>query len=187
MLAGTAVVGNRFQGVFIESSSNNSIGGTSAGAGNVISGNSTAGGYHGIALSSASGNTVQGNFIGTNATGTAALGNGGNGIVLAGLNGPSNNNIIGGTTASARNIISASAGDGIRIANGNGNTVQGNYIGTDVTGTMNLGNGFSGIEIEIANNSIIGGTGAGAGNLIAFNGVVNPNAGDGLRVYLRCR
>ena len=180
---GTAVVGNKFQGVYIEGSSSITIGGSVAGAGNLISGNSTAGGYNAITLSTASGNTVQGNFIGTNAAGTAALGNGGSGIVLAGPGGPPNNNLIGGTNALARNLISANSNDGILItAFGSGNVMQGNYIGTDVTGTQNLGNGYSGVEVAGADNNTIGGIAVGAGNLIAFNGVVSPTLGDGVRL-----
>ena len=178
--AGTAAVGNRFTGIVIEGSSSNTIGGTSAGARNVISGNSTGGSHNGISLSSAAGNTVQGNFIGTNAAGDAPLGNIGSGIVVAG-NPSSTNNIIGGTSAAARNIISANTNDGILI-NGHGNSVLGNYVGTDVLGTSNLGNGASGIEIASGDNNVIGGIGIGSGNLIAFNGVVTPNVGDGVRV-----
>jgi hypothetical protein len=177
--AGTAVVGNRFPGVIIENSLNNTIGGGSAGAGNVISGNGT-GGFNAISISSASGNTVQGNFIGTNATGDAALGNTGSGIIVAG-NPSSTNNIIGGTTAASRNVISANSDDGILIS-GHGNSVMGNYIGTDASGIFNLGNGSSGILIASGDNNIIGGDSGDSGNLIAFNGVVSPHFGDGVRV-----
>ncbi|MDW8241475.1 MAG: right-handed parallel beta-helix repeat-containing protein, partial [Acidobacteriota bacterium] len=80
-----------------------------------------------------------------------------------------------GTTAGARNIISGNNGNGVRIfaffgRGASGNHVQGNFIGTDVTGAADLGNSGNGILIEGAPNNMIGGTAAGAGNLIAFNG-----------------
>ena len=78
--AGDAAVPNRFAGRHLEGASNNTIGGTAPGAGNVISGNGTGGNDHGIRLGFSTGGVVQGNCIGTNAAGTAALGNGGAGI-----------------------------------------------------------------------------------------------------------
>src|SRR5205085_2188438 len=151
------------------------IGGTVTGAGNVISGNS---GY-GITLDG-SRNLIQGNFIGTNATGTAKVPNGAFGILMVadGFNAESNNT-IGGTTPAARNIISGSGSHGIRFelqASTTGNLIQGNYIGTDVNGTGNLGNAGFGIDLQCIDNNTIGGTAAGAGNVVAFNGL------DGVRV-----
>src|SRR3989454_5779697 len=92
--AGTDAINNG-TGVSIESLSfGNLIGGAQAGARNVISANG-----EGIHISSA-GNIVQGNFIGTNAAGTAALGNG-TGVLVT-----EPNNTIGGTTPGAGNVIS---------------------------------------------------------------------------------
>ncbi len=160
--AGTASIGGTWGMVVY--GSDNVIGGTATGAGNVIAGNSSIG----ILLSgtSATGNFVQGNFIGTDITGTLALGNG-DGVRIE--NGASNNT-IGGSTAGVRNIISGNTSDGIEIsgATSTGNIVQGNYIGTDVTGTVDLGNNVAGIRLNGANN-IIGGTTAGEGNVIAGN------------------
>ena len=113
--------------------------------------------------SASANNTVKGNYIGTNAAGTAALGN----IVGITINTP--NNLIGGTTAADRNVISGNFTTGIQtlIAVQTNNTVQGNYIGTDAAGTAALGNA-SGLSITGSNN-IIGGIGAGQANTIAFN------------------
>jgi CSLREA domain-containing protein len=129
---------------------------------------------HGLRLASSPGNTVAGNFIGTNAAGTAALPNTGHGIFIDG----SSTNIIGGTTAAERNLISGNAGDGVRVegVNTNGNRVGGNRIGTDAAGTAALGNSGAGVAIAGGNSHFIGGTAAGAGNVIAFNG------GDGVSV-----
>jgi hypothetical protein len=90
-----------------------------AGAGNLISGNTSAGIF--ISNSTATGNLVQGNLIGTNALGTAALGNGANGISMA----QARNCTIGGTTPGARNVISGNASNDVELTNG----AQGN-IGT---------------------------------------------------------
>ena len=110
-----------------------------------------------------------GNLIGTNAAGTAAIGN-----ILDGMriDQGTTGNTIGGTTASARNIISGNARFGILITDSgtSNNAVQGNYIGTDVNGTADLGNISDGIHIQAAaSNNTIGGTTAGAGNVISGN------------------
>ncbi|MDQ5867549.1 MAG: CSLREA domain-containing protein, partial [Chloroflexota bacterium] len=111
------------------------------------------------------GNLIQGNYIGTNPTGTSAVPNAG-GILLD--NAP--NNTVGGTTAAARNLISGNSGPGVNIVNSGstGNLIQGNYIGTNAAGTSALPNG-TGIILDNAPNNTIGGTAAGAGNLISGN------------------
>ncbi|HXD32427.1 MAG TPA: FG-GAP-like repeat-containing protein [Pyrinomonadaceae bacterium] len=169
---GVSALPNSGQGIFIFTA-NNIVGGTQPGAGNVISGN----GQGGVSIdgSAASGNTVQGNLIGTNAQGTAALGNGLGGVRLT----ECSNNVIGGATAAARNVISGNGGafpfaQGIFIGlvtavRPTGNVVQGNYIGTDVTGTQAIPNSGTGIQLQGAATTTIGGSTAGAGNLIAFN------------------
>src|SRR5262249_53597692 len=142
----------------------NTIGGTTAGAGNVISGNIN----NAVGLSGAgtSANLVVGNRIGTNAAGTAAVANGGDGIDIVG---GATINTVGGTTAGARNLISGNnEGIVIRDFDTTGNVVQGNYIGTDVTGLNALGNG-EGVVISDAPGNTIGGSATGAGNIIAGN------------------
>jgi CSLREA domain-containing protein len=167
--AGTAalVVALSASGIDISSSPNNQIGGTAAGAGNVISGHLT----YGILMGGAttSGNTIQGNRIGTNAAGTAAIPNAIQGIAVRS---GANANTIGGTTAGALNLISGNTQDGIFIADpgSDNNVVQGNAIGTDVTGINPIPNGFTGILTASSNGNTIGGTAAGAGNFVWFNG-----------------
>ncbi|MEK6261443.1 MAG: hypothetical protein AABP62_22825 [Planctomycetota bacterium] len=160
---GTAAIGNSLSGVQVNATGN-TIGGTVAGAGNVISGNV----QHGVLIQGGINvaNLVQGNLIGTSASGAADLGNAQSGVQV--LN--SSGNTIGGTTASARNIISGNNENGIHLL-GSGTTtttVQGNYIGTDVNGTADLGNMQSGVQVTTANNTI-GGTAAGARNVISGN------------------
>lgn len=164
--AGTAALGNIGNGgIHIFNSDGNLIGGTTAGAGNLISGNAP----FGILIVGGSTNTVQGNFVGTNAAGTAAIGNGAG----VSIEGASHDNLVGGTAAASRNLISGNVGSGVVIniaANNFANRVEGNFIGTQANGTSALGNGSAGIGVTSGVNQSIGGAAAGAGNIIAFNG-----------------
>jgi hypothetical protein len=159
MARGNASVGVYITSIFFESSGANVIGGTTPGARNIISGNGT-----GISVfpSVVSGNIVQGNFIGTDASGTQARENT-SGIYIQG----SPNNLIGGTSFAARNIISGNHFTGVTILAALGNVVQGNLVGTDVLGTSDLGNGTHGIQVQDFGNNTVGGS---AGNLISGNG-----------------
>jgi photosystem II stability/assembly factor-like uncharacterized protein len=154
--AGTAAIPNGINGVEISSSQfiNNLIGGTSPGAGNLISGN-----QRGISTN-APGTTIQGNAIGTDVTGTNKVPNG------TGIDAGAENTLIGGLTPAARNIISGNTGNGVSFG-GNGSKLQGNYIGTDITGTLALGNGGNGVSAGV--NALIGGTVPEARNVIAAN------------------
>ncbi len=146
----------------------NTIGGTTAGAGNLVSGNT----QDGIQLDN---NTtadivVQGNRVGTNATGTAAVPNGANGIHLIGISGTT----IGGAGAAARNLVSGNDAEGIffdRFVNimSQENVVRGNFIGTDATGTLPIPNVANGINLTYAEGNVIGGAAAGEGNVISGN------------------
>jgi Ca2+-binding RTX toxin-like protein len=174
--AGTAAVPNFF-GIQIESSQNNTIGGTTAAARNIISGNTNAGLTISSESPAAMNNFVQGNFIGTDITGTAKLGNGASGVVVFAGNGPIGVNTIGGTTAAERNVISGNGNDGVAISSASNTIIQGNFIGTDVNGTGNLGNGGYGVTLSTASNNTVGGTNAGQGNVIAFNGSTFKSSG----------
>jgi parallel beta-helix repeat protein len=135
-------------------------------AGNVISGNST----YGVFLDDVAGATIKANFIGTDARGTAKVPNAFSGVIVV----HSNNVTIGGADPSARNVISGNTQDGIALSAGNPVTIQGNYIGTDVTGTVALGNGEEGVRVSgtMAGKTghVIGGSTAAAGNVISGNG-----------------
>ena len=136
------------------------------GAGNVISGNTGDG--VSITGSGTTANKVTGNFVGTTAAGTAAVANTGSGVRISD---GATNNTVGGTTAGARNVLSGNAQYGVQLADGGttGNVVAGNYVGTDATGTARLAN-TTGVRLEPgADGTTIGGTAAGAGNLIAGN------------------
>src|SRR5438067_5473608 len=165
-VTGTVNLGNSGAGVLINGpSSGNTIGGATITARNIISGN----GNDGIQISDngSTANIVQGNYIGTDVTGTAKLGNASDGVEITFF---ASDNTIGGTTLGARNVISGNSTSGIGVSsNSTGNLVQGNYIGTDVNGTVALGNSGLGVSISSANNTI-GGTAAGARNIVSGNG-----------------
>jgi hypothetical protein len=96
------------QGIKVENAANDTIGGTTPGAVNVIAGNTG----NGIFLAAgANGIVIQGNFIGTNASSAANLGNGGDGIRID----SSSSNTIGGAAAGAGNVISSNGGNGITL------------------------------------------------------------------------
>lgn len=134
---------------------------------NVISGNAS----HGIVITgtAATDIVVTGNYVGTNAAGTSAIANGGIGIYVKS---GASSNTIGGTTASDRNIVSGNINDGVRLdgAGTSSNVVAGNYIGVDVNGTADLGNGDDGVQIlGGATNNTIGGTTSAERNVISGN------------------
>jgi hypothetical protein len=147
-------------GIILNNSSNNLIGGTTAATRNVISGNN----FHGINMTGF-GNQVTGNFIGTNATGTAALGNGFNGVEVFTTGTSTGNNVIGGTASGAGNLISGNT-RGITLTS-SATLTQGNLIGTDVTGTLAVGNGIG--IYTLSADTIIGGTVPAARNIISGN------------------
>lgn len=162
---GSAATNCSGTGIAINNAPNNVIGGTTPSSRNVISGTSS----HAISVfgGGGNGNIIQGNYIGTDAAGTARLGN------FSGIYLGTSNNTVGGTFPGARNIISAGVYAGIvmQVDETSGNVIQGNYIGTDVSGTVNLGNTDYGIAIfGSSNNNVIGGTRAAARNVISGNG-----------------
>jgi titin len=166
-VTGTRDLGNTSVGVVIGGvASDNLVGGTTPAARNIISGNDSAG-VHFDTIGSI-GNRVEGNYIGTDITGTVALGNVYEGVFIGG---GTSDNVIGGIAQGAGNLISGNFGHGVTITDfSTKNSVQGNWIGTDVTGTLALGNTGHGIVIGLdAGDNQIGGTVNEARNTIAFN------------------
>ena len=177
-------------GFYLVQATDNTIGGTTPAARNIISGNS----IEGISIAGGStGNLVEGNYIGTDVTGTQALPNGAGVILAVGYSiipggtfpgTPTQSNVIGGTVAGSGNLISGNAGSGVVVASAagivQGNVIAGNLIGTDATGAQPLHNNGDGVTFE--NNAAyntVGGSAAGSGNTIAYNlgAGVNINPG----------
>ncbi len=162
-VTGATDLGDINVGIFTSQAFNTTIGGTSPGARNLISGNE----FDGIRLVGGGNNVVQGNLVGTNVNGKADLGNTDHGIFI----GDSANNTIGGLVAGAGNVISGNGQSGIGIFSSlaTGNFIQGNLIGTDATGLVAMKNAVAGIEIVNAGLNLIGGTAFGARNVISGN------------------
>src|SRR5260370_395298 len=121
------------------------MGGTASGTATVTSGNYTFALHH--SRRSTSGNVVLGNKIGTDVNGTANLGNSRDGVFIEQS---ATANTIGGTASGAANVISGNSIYGVFLSGSgtSGNVVLGNKIGTDVSGTANLGNSRDGVFIE---------------------------------------
>ena len=198
--------GNGGNGIFAEQAPGNLIGGVEADARNIIAHN----GGSGVLIygAEAAGNKVQGNFIGVDGSAKRALPNY-EGVYL--WNAPGN--LIGGATAAARNIVSGNYREGVKICylpecteqdisvdvpldpaattvpdTAPPDTIQGNFIGPDDTGTTRPignqggndipnGNAKNGIKVHGADRTVIGGANAADGNLLAFNGDHEPFGG----------
>jgi hypothetical protein len=158
----TGAFSNEFvDGVEVSSGFNNTIGGATKDARNVISGN-----FQGVIVSNGSSNSIQGNYIGTDKTGKLNIGNATSGVVIL-----SSNNTVGGTTTGAGNVISGNRGDGVFVSSASGTKMLGNRIGTTASGTGNIGNLKDGVDITNSTDTFVGdGTAAGS-NTIAFNSV----------------
>jgi hypothetical protein len=144
-------------GVMINGSANNII------SRSVISGNKTYGIYVGGA--GATGNQVRGSYIGTNKTGSAALPNDSEGILVQGAP----NSLIGGSSSVLRNVISGNAGHGVAVVAASGTKIEGNYIGLNAAGTGKIANSGSGVRLSGASGAVIGGTTDAQRNVISGN------------------
>jgi hypothetical protein len=187
--AGTTAIPNGGDGVNIAGGLLNTVGGAVAAVRNVISGNTLSG--VAISGSGAVQNAVVGNYIGTDAGGSAALPNGANGITISGS---SKGNRIGEQVINAfvphgtaqltakGNLISGNAGSGILLSglspansDTSNNFVFGNFIGTDVSGTVALGNGQDGILIDSTSGNSIGGIPQNGGSAQTGRNVISGN------------
>lgn len=177
--SGTESRGNNLAGINVNDAGDVTIGGATAVARNIVSGNFG----DGIDLTDTGpGDVILGNYIGLDVTGSAAVpieyslpGNGGDGITItASTDGNTTAVTVGGTANGDGNVISSNQADGILIEGASGNIIEGNLLGTDSTGETAIGSQGNGIDLEGgASNTTIGGSGS-AGNLIS------GNAGDGI-------
>ncbi len=216
---------NANEGIYIQNSVSDTIGGPNTSDGNLISGNKSAG--INIASGTCTGILIENNTIGTDVSGTEPLGNGGNGVNTNGdaSNAQFLNNLISGNSGSGLGFFSSSSnmliqgnllgtdragvapipnsGRGIdlggpsntrildNLISGNdsagintgfssatGNVIQGNLIGVAKDGVHALGNGNEGFTVNFNGaDDLIGGTAAGQGNVIAYNGLNSNGAG----------
>ena len=173
--AGTAAVPNRGNGILVTNrASGNMIGGQGTGGnapvsyngstpvfvrppqGNLVSGNRG----NGILLTGgATGNTLSGNFVGTTPSGTAALGNGQDGVAIVGASG---NSLIGTTFPQNPfvfyNVLSGNSGNGLRITNSNDTTVWANFMGLGANNATTVANGGDGLLVSgTSQRTLVGG------------------------------
>jgi parallel beta-helix repeat protein len=173
--AGTAAVPNHGNGILVTNrSSGNLIGGQATGGnapvsysgstpvfvrppqGNLVSGNRG----NGILLTGgATGTTLSGNFVGTTPSGTAALGNGQDGVAIVGASG---NSLIGTTFPQNPfvfyNVLSGNSGNGLRITNSNDTTVWANFMGLGANNATTVANGGNGLLVSgTSQRTLVGG------------------------------
>ena len=157
---GSVDLGNIISGILFNAGTGNTIGGSTAAARNVISGNQA----EGIDVTSPAGsNTIQNNYIGTTASGTAAMGNGSDGIEI----------ILSSSNQILNNLLSGNGGRGIHLngTTSTSNVVKGNLIGTGAAGTTAIGNTLDGLMIgNNSSSNTVGGTTVAERNLISGNG-----------------
>jgi hypothetical protein len=158
------VAPNAGDGVTITASDENVVGGTTAAARNVLSGNDLGG----VGLNSgATANLIAGNYIGVDPEGAAVRANFGDGVYVE----DSPLTAVGSQGAGGRNVISGNARLGVAIF-GSATVralVQGNYVGLDAAGTRPLANGADGVYVFRAPDALVGGTAAGQGNVLSGN------------------
>ena len=163
-------------GVYLGTNSHrNVVGGFELAHRNVIGASGT-----GIWIDGSPENIVAGNLIGLDPMGRHARGNQ-IGVRITGAS--ARENRIGGVMPTERNVISGNgyigefgfpAGGGVFVENANTTRIQGNFIGTDVTGRHAVSNWASGVWILASDGSSsnhVGGAEVGAGNVISGNGI----------------
>ncbi|MCI0437791.1 MAG: PKD domain-containing protein, partial [Chloroflexi bacterium] len=177
-ISGTVALPNFFRGILVNNSPNNLIGGPEPQHRNLASGNNFVGIHvqsemvflHGEFIrQKGEGNIVEGNYVGTDVTGTQAVGNR-DGIIITGPGGIARNNLVSGNLQTGVSGAAPFEGDPVLI--------QGNLIGTDVTGTRPLGNGTTGLGISGAFQAapprevsiLAGGESAEERNIVAASG-----------------
>lgn len=192
--SGTQALGNDGNGIYSQGSEC-TIGGSTPADRNIISSNES----EGIRLEyGAHGNRVSGNYIGTDASGSVALSNRWRGIRIRG---DTYSNTVGGDTPGERNLVSGHEGEGILLEQGaHHNTISGNYVGTDASGSNalpNTGDGGicvydGGYQNRVEGNLVSGNSSAGiyihgsgtenntvAGNIVGLNADTTAALGNG--------
>jgi len=167
--------GNVRAGIAVSSGGGDLVGGTTAAARNVASGNNDPTGSSGITVEGGDGHRIVGNYIGADISGSGAIPNG-SGIVIGGGSSPPANITIGGTGGFSGNLVSGNDHNGIQVSSGSGTLIQQNYVGTNFVGSTALTNWDNGIALFA--NTTVGGTTSSAKNRISGNGTgVSISAG----------
>ncbi len=169
---GTTAMGNLGHGVLIERSNGALIGGPTPAERNVVASS----GQRGLEINQSSSIVFVNNYVGVDSTATLMRGNTQVGVAINNCS----NAIVGGTTVSVRNIVSNNGFDGIRLDNSTTPVVQGNYVGVDITGLLDFGNGETGINVYNAGVATIG------GNTYSARNISSGNGQDGIFLHDNC-
>ena len=143
-------------GIDAESSDDFTVGGPSPADRNLVSGQTD----QNIQIVFSADSVVEGNLMGPDKSGAVALRPTIQSLFVAANSGVIRGNVVGGASIGIRVGSISDATTGM--------TVQGNWVGTDVTGTAHIGNLSIGILVE-GRDITIGGVGPAEGNVIAFN------------------
>jgi hypothetical protein len=163
-VSGTQDLGNAGSGVYLNDAGGDTIGGPYTGGGNLISGNLQEGiDIYDDGSGTATNDTVEYNLIGTDGSGTKALGNLGTGIQVSGPH-----NLIFSNLISGNGDFVHALGSGVLITGtvASNNQIEANYIGCDRNGLAPLGNGREGVRIDNASGNTV------SYNLISGNQVI---------------
>jgi titin len=136
-----AALGNGQHGIYLDASNNCVLGGAGWSDRNYCSSNGDAVGENGISIVNCNNHSIKNNFCGTDLTGIIIRANFDSGLSLSNSSG----NTIGGATFLEKNVLSGNRVYGMYLYNVDNSTIQGNYIGTDSTGNIAMGNGHSAI------------------------------------------
>ena len=170
---GTTARGNTQHGIGMSICNNAVIGGPTLPERNVVSSNL----QRGVEINNSNSVTFVNNYVGVDSTGSLIKGNIQAGVAFS----VCSTAVVGGTSTTLRNIISNNGYDGLRIDNSVTPTVQGNYIGVDITGLLDFGNGENGVNIYNAGIATVGGSTYSARNIISGNGqdgiILHDNCG----------
>ena len=187
-IAGTTAISNTMQGIYI-TQADNRIGTDGDGKSdelerNIVSGNGDDGIY--INYSGASGNVVAGNWVGLDATGNAALPNGGRGVFIGAGSNTIGTNGDGNGDAAEGNVISGNGNTGLYIqgSNTSGVIVAGNLIGLNAAGTAAIANAGNGLSISEATETRIGTNGDGVSDDLERN-IISGNTQNGISLSTR--
>jgi hypothetical protein len=146
-------------GILIGGNGANVIGGDRSrgtgpsGEGNVISRNQTAG----IRVLGLNGNRIVGNRIGTDTTGRTGLGRQERGVWIFSQLSSASGDWIGGHEPWEANVIAGNVLAEVYLQNTRGHRVVGNYLGTDPSGTIRVGDAHTGLSTTVAADNVISG------------------------------
>jgi parallel beta-helix repeat protein len=161
-VSGVLDFGNLGNGIYIEHGDSNTIGGTDPSDVNLISGNE----LHGISIFNGVGNSITGNKIGIDVSGTTAIGNTLNGVLLVDGTIPTTGNTI------SLNVISGNQKNGIELSGGTvtGTVITSNLIGTNADATATIPNAWSGVQLTNTLANYVGGDETNEANVVSGNG-----------------